>query len=113
MNSELCSNRIFFCLDTASNEDFIVATRRIIYPASLDGTTRCTSFDIVDDDIALEGTETFRVVYNIVSPPGAMRGPIEVAWVDITENDGEKIIAHAHTHVHEPSLIIFMSWVWF
>ena len=87
-------------MNTAANEDFIVETRRIIFPASMDGTTRCTTFDIVDDDIALEGTETFRVAYIIVSPPGTMRGPVSEAWVDITENDGEKGLLHTHTHTH-------------
>ena len=91
MDSFQFTNRIFYCPGTAAGEDFIVATRTIVYPASLDGTTGCTSFDIVDDDIALEGTETFRVVYNIVSPPGAMRGPVSEAWVDIIDNEGEKV----------------------
>ena len=86
-NYELCSNHIYYCLDTAAGEDYVVETMQIVFPANPVGTTRCTSFTIIDDDIALEGTETFNVVYNIVSPPGAMRGPIEEAWVDIIDND--------------------------
>ena len=93
-------------MNTAANEDFIVETRRIIFPASMDGTTRCTTFDIVDDDIALEGTETFRVAYIIVSPPGAMRGPVSEACVDITENDGEKGLLHTHTHAQRVGLLL-------
>ena len=61
-------------------------------------TTRCANFGIVEDDIALEETETFRVVYSIVSPPGAMRGPISEAWVNIADNDrhGKKEYTHIH-----------------
>lgn len=50
-------------------------------------TKQCTSFSIVDDDIAVEGSETFIVV--IKPPYGVQTGSIDKAEIIILDNDGK------------------------
>ncbi len=50
----------------------------------------CTTFDIVDDDIALEGDEAFNVVFEFVNPQfDVVKGSNEPGMVIIEDNDGE------------------------
>lgn len=49
-------------------------------------TKQCTSFSIVDDNIAAEGSETFIVV--IRPPDGVQAGSINKAEIIILDNDG-------------------------
>ncbi len=55
-----------------------------------DGQTVCTTFDIVDDDIALEGDEAFNVVFEFVNPQFPVaKGTDDPGMVIIEDNDGE------------------------
>ena len=62
----------------AADEDYVTATRTITFPISDTITERCTSFDIIDDTIGLEGNESFTVR---VGTSG------QDSWVTIIDND--------------------------
>ena len=67
------------CSLYSAGEDFTLATRTIRFPASPTPTQLCTSFDITDDTIGLEGNEMFTVR---VKPSGPE------SWVTIIDDDG-------------------------
>ncbi len=50
----------------------------------------CTTFEIVDDDIALEGDEAFNVVFEFVNPQFPVdKGSNDPGMVIIVDDDGE------------------------
>ena len=63
----------------SAGDDFTPATRTITFPASATPTQACTSFNITDDTIGLEGNEMFTVR---VDPSGPE------SWVTIIDDDG-------------------------
>ena len=67
------------CSLHSAGEDFTPATRTIRFPASATPTQACTSFNIINDTIGLEGNETFTVR---VEPSGPE------SWVTIIDDDG-------------------------
>ena len=50
---------------------------------------RCTTFVILDDDIALEGEETFNLMFMRVSGAMAMPGAISMALGKIIDDDSQ------------------------
>ena len=92
-----------------ADEDYTTATRTITFPVSSTSTRRCTSFDIIDDTIGLEGNESFTVRVGTSGP---------LSWVTIVDDDstlvlfvrrgGEAILKlhihmFTHSHLHTPS----------
>lgn len=80
---------IYYCLHyivytNADIVDFIATTNQVTFSGA---TKQCTSFSIVDDDIAVEGSETFNVV--IKPPYGVQAGSIDKAEITILDNDGK------------------------
>ena len=67
------------CSLHSAGDDFTPATRTITFPASPTPTQVCTSFDITDDTVGLEGNEMFTVR---VEPSGPE------SWVTIIDDDG-------------------------
>lgn len=50
----------------------------------------CAEIQIVDDLIALEGTET--IVVTFVAPDGTQQGNIPTSTISIVDNDGESAV---------------------
>ena len=67
------------CSLHSAGGDFTPATHTIRFPASPTPTQVCTSFDIINDTIGLEGNEMFTVR---VEPSGPE------SWVTIIDDDG-------------------------
>ena len=68
--------------------DFIPATRTITFPQSESGSIVCTSFDITDDALALEGDEAFNVDFEFAPGSTAQKGTIAQSIVVIEDDDG-------------------------
>ena len=66
--------------------DFVPATQTITFPVSTTVSRVCTSFQITNDTIALEGNEQFRVDFTV--PAGTQTGVIDTACVTIIDDDG-------------------------
>ena len=64
--------------------DFIAEEKMIVFPMAAGRV--CTSFDIVNDTIGLEGTEDFMVSFNITGGGPASPG-IDTATVHIVDDD--------------------------
>ena len=60
----------------------------VCYTINLHAQVRCTQFTILDDNLALEGNETFNLEFMRVSGANAMPGPTNMAWGQIIDNDG-------------------------
>lgn len=74
-------NHSTFITPTADNLDYVPETQTVTFRA---GTSRaCTSFQIIDDTIALEENEQFRV--DFVDPSSTL---METACVTIIDDDG-------------------------
>ena len=67
--------------------DFIAAINQVTFPIAADSTTQCTSYSIVDDDIAAEGEETFKAVIEN-TPFGVSVGVLGRTDITITDDDG-------------------------
>ena len=66
------------CFLYPAGEDFTPATRTITFPPSSTPTRVCTSFDITNDTIGLEGNEMFTVRVGQSGPE---------SWVTIIDDD--------------------------
>ncbi len=63
---------------------------RVTFQPSDDGQIVCAMFNILDDDIALEGDEAFNVEFELVDPnSGAQKGTDDSGMMAIVDNDGE------------------------
>ena len=69
------------------SEDFVAATNQVTFPASSSSSRQCTSFTIIDDNVAIEGPETFVAVLNL--PPTVQPGQIIETVITILDDDGK------------------------
>ena len=67
------------CSLHSAGQDFMPATHTITFPPSPTPTQVCTSFDIINDTIGLEGNEMFTVRVELSGPE---------SWVTIVDDDG-------------------------
>lgn len=81
-------NLSLLCIIKAPN-DFVAETKTVTFSA--DKNELCVPFSIKDDSIALEGDETFEVMFSILSSSStAQLGSIPKSIVTIRDNDGEE-----------------------
>ena len=79
----------FLCItyhNDISLSDGAGGSQTITFPPSESGQRQCVRFDILDDNIALEGDEQFNV--DFTAPPGIPAGMFPDAWVTILDDDG-------------------------
>ena len=82
---------------TINNADLIVTI-----PAG-EPMEQCIPVGIVDDDVALEGEETFQFFF-VTLEPGVLAGDQSEAVVTIVDDDGSELITK-QTQLHDPLLI--------
>lgn len=81
---------MFTCLCTLcvtffkGGADFVEETLTATFIAG--STEACVDFTVIDDSIALEGRETFAVVF--VAPNGTLSGTPSTATVTVVDDDG-------------------------
>ena len=86
--------------NSVGDKDFIPATNKLTLEQSIDISTVCTNFTIIDDEIALERREVFKLRLNISSSnsTNARRGNIFISTVEIIDNEEGKC---SHGFVYE------------
>ena len=97
---------VYVCFHSQSpflaSDDFLAETNQVTFPVSpISSSRQCINFTIINDDVAIEGNETF--VVELVPPPNVLPGDPTETEITIVDNDG--MVGYCTTY----SLILYVE----
>lgn len=91
------TNCFFGFFFDADGMDFVATTRMINFEASLNPSRVCTTFDILNDELAMEGDESFSISLQL--PPGSDSDLLEAAVIITDDEDGREYYVSSLSYV--------------
>ena len=82
------SAALVLLLYTAGDEDFTVSTQTVTFGPGRDR-RQCVQFEILSDDVALEGNENFCGEFTIPDIPGVSKGDTDETVITIIDTDSQ------------------------